>query len=123
MHEEETNEYGLEGLLEILRKTPKDIPLVIDTQRHEEALRSVRQIVEYVRRESPDAKISLSYDEIIGTTLLFTIVVDMLNIYNVKEFFKMAEAANTMDIMPRVDAMVEIGFAYNYVRRIAPPTK
>lgn len=120
MHEEEMNEYGLEGLLEILRKTPKDIPLVIDTQRHEEALRSVRQIVEYVRRESPDAKISLSYDEIIGTTLIFTIVVDMLNIYNVKEFFKMAEAANTMDIMPRVDAMVEIGFAYNKVRLIAP---
>lgn len=121
MHEdekirEENIQLGIDGLLEILKKVPKSRLLMINGPRHEEAIRSIQQIVEYVRQESPDAEVSVSYDGIIGTCLLLEIVTDMLNIYNIKDFFKMAEAADTMDVVPLLDSKISIGFTYENAR-------
>lgn len=125
MREDQINEEELceelGWLMELLKDTPTHRLTVLNKPRYLEAMDSVGRIVSYIREDCPDAEIKISFDDFTGTTMILEIIVPILNVYNVKEFFKMAEPANAMDVFAKIDSNIVVNFAYNDVRLIAPP--
>lgn len=122
-YSDEEIQYGLEELFKTLKQAPEQRLTILNAPRYAEVMRSVKQITEYIKDDCPDAKISIRIDELTSTTLCLTIIADEFNVYNIESFCKMIKPANTMDVIPRLDQTVEIGFTFDDVRRIAPPTK
>lgn len=125
MHEDQINEEELceelGWLMELLKDAPTQRLTVLNKPRYLEVMDSVRRIVSYIREDCSDAEIKISFDDFTGTTMILEIIVPILNVYNVKEFFKMAEPANAMDVFAKIDSNIVVNFAYNDVRLIAPP--
>ena len=124
MNEEYTNkeyEAAIEGLLEILGNIPKTSVTMLDMPRYMQAIISIEKIVKFIKVDCPDAEIKVEFDGLTGTTLCLRVIADELNIYKVNEFCKAIEPASTMDVIPRLDEKLEIGFTYRQVKVPVPP--
>lgn len=126
MHENDYNfdpatEAALEELMGLLGKIPKNTVTMLNVPKYGEAIRSANQIIKFVRSDCPDAEATLEFDGLTGTTLCLRIIADELNIYKIGEFCKAIEPANTMDVIPRLDEKLEIGFTYEGIRIPVPP--
>lgn len=112
---------ALNELMGVLGKIPKNTVTMLNSHRYGEAIRSANQIIKFVKADYPDAEVTLEFDGLTGTSLLLTIVSYGVNIYTIKDFCKAIEPANTMDVIPRLDEKLEIGFTYKNVRIPVPP--
>lgn len=112
---------ALEDLMGLLSKVPKERFLIADPKRYAEAVQSANAIVSFVKQDYPDAEVKLEFDELTGASLLLTIITEGANIYNIAKFCEAIAPADTMDIEPRNDGRVEIGFLYRKVRKAMPP--
>ena len=124
MNEEYINEEyeaAIDGLLEILGKIPKANVTMLNMPRYMQAIISIEKIVKFIKSDSPDAEITVEFDGLTGTTLCLRIIADELNVYKINEFCKAIEPANTMDVIPRLDEKLEIGFTYKQVKIPVPP--
>lgn len=129
MHEENQEfdqafeESMLDDLRGILSKLPKNTVTMLNMPKYTEAMRSVMQIIKFVRKDFPDAEVDLKFDEWTGTTLILTIVAEGMNIYAVKEFCEAISVASTMDVVPLDDGKIQIGFTYRKMKVAVPPSK
>lgn len=114
-------EAALEALMGELRSLPKHALLMADPKRYAEVVKSANAIATAVKEDYPDAEVKLDFDKLTGSSLLLTIITEGANIYNVKKFCEAIAPADTMDIEPRNDGKVEIGFLYKKVRKPMPP--
>ncbi len=112
---------ALNELMKLLGRIPKNAVTMLNVPKYGEAIRSVNQIIKFVKADCPDAEITVEFDGLTGTTLCLRIIADGLNIYKVNEFCKAIEPANTMDVIPRLDEKLEIGFTYKQVKIPVPP--
>lgn len=111
---------ALEELMDLLRKLPKNVLLMADPKRYAEAVKSANVIVSFVKEDYPSAEVRMDFDELTGSSLLLTIVTSGANFYDIQDFCKAIAPANTMDIEPRSDGKIEIGFTYEDVRKAVP---
>lgn len=118
----ETDE-ALNELMSLLGRIPKNAVTMLNVPRYTEAVRSICQIVKFVKVDFPDAEATVEFDGLTGTSLLLTIVTDGVNVYKIKEFCDAVSVASTMDIVPLSDEKVQIGFTYEKIKVAVPPTK
>lgn len=124
MNEEYINEEyeaAVDGLLEILGNIPKTSVTMLNMPRYTQAIISIEKIVKFIKADCPDADVTVEFDGLTGTTLCLRIIAEELNVYKVNAFCKAIEPANTMDIIPRLDEKLEIGFTYKHVKIPVPP--
>ena len=112
---------ALEELMGLLKKIPKNTVTMLNVPKYTEAIRSVNQIVKFIKSDCPDAEITVEFDGLTGTCLCLRIIADELNVYDISEFCKAIEPASTMDVIPRLDERIEIGFTYKQVKIPVPP--
>lgn len=106
----------LDELYEVLRHLPKSAVLVMNIPRFLEAQKAMAIIKKAVEEDYPDAQFEARFDELVGTTLLFEVKAEGLNVYDTDKFAEALAIANTMDVSPVVDDMVSIGFTFSSVR-------
>lgn len=106
----------LEDLYEVLRRVPKNTILVMNVPRLIEVQKAITIIKNTVMEDYPDAQFKAYFDDLIGTTLLFEVRAEGLNVYDTNKFAEALAIANTMDVNPLDDDMVEIGFTFCSVR-------
>lgn len=114
-------EAALDELMGELRRLPKQAMLMADPKRYAEAVKSANAIAAAVKQDYPEAEVKLEFDQLTGSSLLLTIITEGANIYDIKKFCEAIAPTDTMDIEPRNDGKVEIGFLYKKVRRSMPP--
>lgn len=114
-------EAALDELMGELRRLPKQAMLMADPKRYAEAVKSANAIAAAVKQDYPEAEVKLEFDQLTGSSLLLTIITEGANIYDIKKFCEAIAPTDTMDIEPRNDGKVEIGFLYKKVRRPMPP--
>lgn len=114
-------EAALDELMGELRRLPKQAMLMADPKRYAEAVKSANAIATAVKQDYPEAEVKLEFDQLTGSSLLLTIITEGANIYDIKKFCEAIAPTDTMDIEPRNDGKVEIGFLYKKVRRPMPP--
>lgn len=107
-------------LTELLKKIPKNTVTILNLPRHKQAIASIDKIVRFVKVDCPDAEVTVEFDEFTGTCLCLRIIAEELNIYKIGEFCEATKPANTMDVIPRLDEKLEIGFTYRQVKLPAP---
>lgn len=125
MREEYTSEEyeaAVDELLGVLGRIPKESVTMLNMPRYMQAVISINKIVKFIKDDCPDAVITVEFDGITGTCLCLRIIADELNIYKINEFCKAIEPANTMDVIPRLDEKLEIGFTYKQVKVPVPPS-
>lgn len=115
------NDEILDELMALLGSIPKDTVTMLDIPKYADAIRSVMQIVKFVKEDFPDAEVDLEFDALTGTTLLLTIITEGVNIYSIEEFCRALSVASTMDIVPLEDGKVQIGFTYRKIKVAVPP--
>lgn len=118
----EEYEAALEELLGILGNIPKASVTMLNIPRYMQAIISIDKIVKFIKDDCPDAEITVEFDGFTGTCLCLRIIADELNVYKISEFCNAIEPANTMDVIPRLDEKLEIGFTYEQVKIPVPPT-
>ena len=120
---DQQNEYeeALESLMDLLRSMPSQKLTMLHMPKYSQAVRSIASIVNYVKKDCPDAVAEVYFDELTGTSLCLKIIADELNVYKIRDFCKAIEPANTMCVIPRLDSTVEIGFTYEGVQVPVPP--
>lgn len=116
----ETDE-ALSELLGIFGNIPKNVVTMLNVPGYVKAMRSITQIVKFVKVDFPDADVTVSFDDLTGTSLLLTIVTDGVNIYKIKEFCDAISVASTMDIVPLSGEKVQVGFTYEKIKMAVPP--
>ena len=115
------NEDFLEWLSEVLQNKPKQYMTMLNIPRYAQAAESIKKIVTFVKKDCPDAEIKVYFDELTGTSLCLKIIADEFNVYKIKDFCEAIEPANTMDVIPRLDEKLEIGFTYEQAKMPMPP--
>lgn len=118
----ETDE-ALNELLGILGNIPKNVVTMLNVPGYVKAIRSITQIVKFVKVDFPDAEATVEFDGLTGTSLLLTIVTDGVNVYKIKEFCDAVSVASTMDIVPLSDEKVQVGFTYEKIKIAVSPTQ
>lgn len=116
----ETDE-TLNELMGLLKKIPKNTVTMLNLPRYKQAIASIDKIVKFVKIDCPDAEVTVEFDGLTGTCLCLRIIAEELNIYKIGDFCKAIEPANTMDVIPRLDEKLEIGFTYEQVKIPVPP--
>ena len=111
----------LEELMSLLGSIPKNTVTMLNIPKYADAIRSITQIVKFVKEDFSEAEANVAFDELTGTTLILTIVTEGVNIYAIKDFCSALSAASTMDIVPLNDGKVQIGFTYRKVKVAVPP--
>lgn len=111
----------LQELMSLLGSIPKNTVTMLDIPKYADAIRSITQIIKFVKEDFPEAEANIAFDELTGTTLILTIVTEGVNVYAVKDFCSALSVASTMDIVPLNDGKVQIGFAYRKVKIPVPP--
>lgn len=109
---EDENIDAAESLIEFLKESTAQRMTMLNAPRYSQAVRSIAQIVRFVKEDCPDAKVEIAFDDLTGTSLCLTIIADELNIYKIKDFCVAIECADTMCVIPRLDSTIEIGFTY-----------
>lgn len=126
MYEEDNiapeNDEILDELMALLGSVPKNAVTMLNIPKYADAIRSVTQIVKFVKEDFPEAEAKIDFDELTGTTLLLTIITEGVNIYAIKDFCEALSSASTMDIVPLNDGRVQVGFTYRKVKVPVPPT-
>ena len=126
MYEESKNEEyeaAVSELLDLLGKIPNTNVTMLNMPRYMQAMISIDKIVKFVKDDCPDAEVTVEFDGLTGTCLCLRIIADELNVYKISDFCKAIEPANTMDVVPRLDEKLEIGFTYKQVKVAVPPNK
>lgn len=118
---EQGTDAALNELMEILRKIPKNKITTLNMPQYKQALISIDKITKFIKKDCPDAEITVDFDELTETSLCLRIVAGELNVYKIDEFCKAIEPASTMNVIPRLDEKLEIGFTYEKVCIPAPP--
>jgi hypothetical protein len=113
---------ALNELMSLLGNIPKNTVTMLNMPRYMQAIVSVDKIVKLIKDDCPSAKITVEFDELTGTSLCLRIIADEFNVYRIGEFCKAIESADTMDVIPRLDEKLEIGFTYKQVKFPVPPT-
>jgi hypothetical protein len=107
----------IDALIELLReKMPKQWITVLNIPRYLEAMNSVESIVRIVKEDCPNAEVRVYFDELIGTALCLSIVADVVNVYHLGAFCRAVAPATTMEVIPRIDERLEMGFTYQGVK-------
>ena len=102
----------LEDLMGLLSNMPKKYVTMMNLPRYAQAIQSIKRIVEYVKKDCPDADAKVYFDELTNMTLCLKIIADEFNVYDIEAFSKAISLASTMCVIPRTDAKLEIGFTY-----------
>lgn len=112
----------LEELMALLGGIPKNTVTMLNIPKYADAIRSITQIVKFIKEDFPDAEADVAFDELTGTTLILTMITEGVNIYAIKDFCSALSVASTMDIVPLNDGKVQIGFTYRQAKVAVPPT-
>ena len=115
------NDEMLDELMALLGNIPKNTVTRLNIPKYADAIRSITQIVKFVKEDFPEAETSIDFDELTGRTLILTIITEGVNIYAIKDFCEALSVASTMDIVPLNDGKVQVGFTYRKVKVAVPP--
>lgn len=114
---------GVDELVDYLKKhLPKDRILMLNMPRYMEAVKSVNKVLNIIRRETPEAKQEVKFDNLTGSSLCATFETDMLNIYNMKEFNDAIKCATTLAFEPLANGNLYIGLTYENAMVPVPPS-
>ena len=116
----ETNA-ALNELMSLLGNIPKSTVTMLNMPRYMQAVISINKIVKFIKADCPDAEVTVEFDGLTETCLCLRIIADEFNVYKIGEFCKAIEPADTMDVIPRLDEKLEIGFTYKQVKFPIPP--
>ena len=112
---------ALNELMSLLGNIPKNTVTMLNMPRYMQAVISIDKIVKFIKGDCPDAEVTIEFDGLTGTCLCLRIIADEFNVYKIGEFCKAIEPADTMDVIPRIDEKLEIGFTYKQVKMPVPP--
>ena len=115
------SEDAIDQLLDLIGNIPQNVVTMLNIPKYAEAVRSISKIVKFVKEDFPDAKASVEFDGLTGTTLILTIITDGMNVCAVKDFCEALSVASTMDVVPLDDGKVQIGFTYRKIKVAVPP--
>lgn len=123
--EEEEDDYQdppeIEALLEMLRRIPKETVTAIDLPQYAIARASIESLIRIISVDYPDANFHIGYDQLLGTSLIFSVETDGINVYDTKELCKALAPVATIDVEPLVNGKVRVNFKYSHVRFFVPP--
>ena len=113
---------ALNELMSLLGNIPNNSVTMLNIPRYMQAVISIEKIVKFIKADCPDAEVTVEFDGLTGTCLCLRIIANEFNVYKIGEFCKAIEPADTMDVIPRLDEKLEIGFTYKQVKFPIPPT-
>ena len=116
MEDEEDELDFLQFVREQYERRKKERVYLVDPNRYVRAQKSIRRITQTVQKKDPNAVTVSVYDRQNGTSLLFYVITDKLDLFGVPEFSKEVLSVGAVSIAATEDGKVRITFSYANVR-------
>ena len=125
--DEMMNEDGFENYPEIdalcalIRDTmPQNYVLMLNLPRYQKARETISLILQSLDDLDLKEEPRIFFDELIGTSLCVELVSHYMSFDDLQLFANALKGVDTMDISPRLDGTVEVGFTFEGVRFLVP---
>ncbi len=105
----------------IKAKMPKTIYLLRNKGRYEEIVNEIDKIKQFILNNDPDAKFSITKDELLGLDLSLEVECTLLAITDVYQFCSVIKNANSIDIVPLANGKLSLIFSFADAYMPAPP--
>ena len=109
-----------EALLEIIReykeKLPKIQMWVAHPTNYPQALKSVEQIIELLKREDDEIEYNVSFDDMFGTSMCLQVKGWTFSFGKAKEFAEIISLADTFDILATTEGETLLFFGFKHTR-------
>ena len=106
----------LQVMRELFGQLPQNTMWIAHPQNYPRILRSVRRILQVIRKDSPEATHTISFDELLGTSLCLTVESWTFDFSSCKEFAEILSLADNLGIEAKLDGRVCLSFGFDDAR-------
>lgn len=97
------------------KSRPDILYLIPDKKRREEVVSATKTIAKYVLNSDPEAKITLTPDELTGTCAELCITSDYIEYPISEDFMQAIQNAQNVEIYPHENGKIQINFSFEKV--------